>query len=477
MASGHKESREALDGLLASRILVADDDAEIRSLLSQLLTDEGFEVDTAATGPEVVEKATGDAPAQPNLILLDIGLKEADGIQILQRLFEQGVTIPVIMITGRRTANIVIKAMQMGAKEYLTKPLDLDAVITAVRRVLRATHPQNAAEAQVPKADPSERIIGSTPGMVDIFKVIGQVARAPVTVLITGETGTGKELVAEAIHNASDRRAGPLIKVNCPALPETLLESELFGHEKGAFTGAVNQHKGRFEAANKGTIFLDEIGEMTLGTQSKILRVLQEREFERVGSTAPVKVDVRVIAATNRDLWQEVQAGRFREDLYFRLNVIAMPMPPLRDRKDDVPALVSHFLSKHRYSMTALPAHISQEAMDILMEYDWPGNVRQLEHIVERAVVLSRGELIGPEHIQFRDEHGRPPFDVEAKVQAGIPLEDIVHELRREAVQAALRVTRGDREKAARHLSIPLESLEHYIAEAEREPVSAREPS
>jgi two-component system response regulator AtoC len=467
MVHTRRKSVTYLNEVLPSRILIADDDADIRSLLATLLGDEGFEIESAGTGTEVVEKAMVDDPHRPDLILLDYNMHDLNGIQVLQRLLDHVVTIPVIMVTAWGNANVVIKAMQMGAKEYLTKPLDLDAVVTAVRRVLRSSQPHSIAEAEVPKSDPSERIIGSTPQMVDIFKVIGQVARTPVTVLITGETGTGKELVAEAIHNASDRRPWPLVKVNCPALPETLLESELFGHEKGSFTGAVNQHKGRFEAANKGTIFLDEIGEMTLGTQSKLLRVLQEREFERVGSTTPVKVDVRVVAATNRDLWQEVQAGRFREDLYFRLNVIAMHMPPLRERAKDVPALVSHFLAKHRYNATALPARISQEAMDVLMAHEWPGNVRELEHIIERAVVLSRGELIEPDHIQFRDERGRHLIDVEQKVQAHIPLEDVVHELRHEMVQSALRMTRGNREKAAQLLSIPLETLARYLTELE----------
>jgi two-component system response regulator AtoC len=468
MVNARTESVEYLNELAPTRILVADDESEIRSLLSQFLMEEGYEVETVASGPEVIEKATSSARQRPDLILLDIGLHhEMDGIQTLQKLLEQGETIPVIMITGRTNASIVIKAMQMGAKEYLTKPLDLDGVAAAIQRVIRGTQMRTAEAKVLPKTEPSERIIGSTSQMVDIFKRNGQVARTPVTVLITGETGTGKELVAEALHNASDRRTGPLVKVNCPALPETLLESELFGHEKGAFTGAVNQHKGRFEAANKGTIFLDEIGEMTLGTQSKLLRVLQEREFERVGSTAPVKVDVRVIAATNRDLWQEVQAGRFREDLYFRLNVIAVHMPTLRDRRDDIPALVSHFLNKHRYSVAALPARISQEAMDVLNDHDWPGNVRELEHIIERAVVLSRGELIGPEHIQFRDEHRGPQLDIEQKVHAGTPLEDIVHEVRREAIHAAMRLTRDNHEKAAQHLKISLQQLDKYLAEFE----------
>ena len=475
MAMARDKTDAYLGTDVPARILIADDEVDIRMLLSSLLEEEHYVVDTASTGTQAVEKATTDSGQQPDLILLDIGMRDLDGIQVLQRLFEQGVAIPVIMITGLRNANVVIRAMQMGAKEYLTKPLEFDSVLTAVRRVLRSVKPSTVAEANLEKADPGERIIGSTPRMVDVFKVIGQVARTPVTVLITGETGTGKELVAEALHNASDRRSGPLVKVNCPALPETLLESELFGHEKGAFTGALNLHKGRFEAANKGTIFLDEIGEMTLGTQSKLLRVLQEREFERVGSSVSVKVDVRVIAATNRDLWQEVQAGRFREDLYFRLNVIALHMPPLRDRKLDIPALVSHFLNKHRYSPSALPARISQEAMDALMGHDWPGNVRELEHVIERAVVLSRGELIGAEQIQFRDERARHIVDLEQKVQAGTPLDDVLHEVRRDMVTLAMRLARNEHEKAAKQLGLPLEALERYIAEFEREPVNVRE--
>jgi len=237
--------------------------------------------------------------------------------------------------------------------------------------------------------------------MLEVFKLIGKVASSDATVLITGESGTGKELVAEALHRASKRNPHPLIKVSCAALPETLLETELFGHEKGSFTGAMTMRKGRFETANKGTIFLDEIGEMTLATQTKLLRILQEREFERIGSNVPIKIDIRVITATNRDLEEEVEGGRFREDLYYRLNVIHIHMPPLRERKDDIPLLVEHFLVKYRYEPSAIPTTVTEEALKRLVDYDWPGNVRELENAVERAVVLSRGTPITAEHLPF----------------------------------------------------------------------------
>jgi DNA-binding NtrC family response regulator len=239
--------------------------------------------------------------------------------------------------------------------------------------------------------------------MMEVYKLIGKVAGSDATVLISGESGTGKELVAEAMHRASKRNPHPLIKVSCAALPVTLLETELFGHEKGSFTGAMTMRKGRFESANKGTIFLDEIGEMTLGTQTKLLRILQEHEFERIGSNVPIKVDIRVIAATNRNLADEVDEGRFREDLYYRLNVIHIHMPPLRERMEDIPQLVEHFLAKYRHAADAIPTAISEEAVARLMEHDWPGNVRELENAIERAVILSRGVTIMPEHLPLAE--------------------------------------------------------------------------
>jgi two-component system response regulator AtoC len=284
-------------------------------------------------------------------------------------------------------------------------------------------------------------------------------------VLITGETGTGKELLAETIHLASDRRTGPMIKVNCAALPETLLESELFGHEKGAFTGAIAQHKGRFEMAHKGTIFLDEIGEMTLGTQKKLLRVLQEHEIDRVGGTAPVKVDVRVLAATNKNLREEMQAGRFREDLFYRLDVIKIHMPPLRERRDDIPALVAHFLDKHRFSPTTPPARISEEALAILERHEWPGNVRELESTVLRAVVLSRGAVITPLHIIFDNELSRSVVDIDQKVRQRTRLEDLLREVEREALRVALRQSEQDPARAAELLGINPEQLTRRLRE------------
>jgi two-component system response regulator AtoC len=292
--------------------------------------------------------------------------------------------------------------------------------------------------------------------MQEVYKTVGKVAKADATVLITGESGTGKELVAEALHYNSNRRSGPIVKVSCAALPETLLEAELFGHEKGSFTGAMTQRRGRFEMADKGTILLDEIGEMSLPMQTKLLRVLQERKIERVGSSLPIKVDIRIICATNKDLQRQVEQQKFREDLFYRLNVINIHMPPLRDRKEDIPALVEHFLAKHRYSATAQPAAISEEALKRLMEYEWPGNVRELENVVERAVVLSRGQIITSRELPFGDheagdheEEGGDEVSVEKSY-----FKKAVAQFEKDMIMKALRDANGNRSKAAEMLGI-----------------------
>jgi two-component system response regulator AtoC len=466
------------------RILVADDEADIRSLLRSLFEAEGYQVQEAETGEEVLRILTRPEGERPDLALVDVrmpsrdasdGLRGGDppmvedGIQTLQRLHEQGVEVPIIIMTAFGTSSLAIKAIQLGAFDYITKPFDeLDDVLLNVNRVFE--HQRLAQEVRelrrrVESRDPTDRMVGRSPAMIDIFKTIGLVARNPATVLITGETGTGKELMAETIHLASDRRMGPLVKVNCAALPETLLESELFGHEKGAFTGAIAQHKGRFEAANKGTIFLDEVGEMTLSTQKKLLRVLQEREFERVGGNLPVKVDVRVVAATNKTLREEVLAGRFREDLFFRLNVIAVHMPPLRERRDDIPALVAHFLDKHRFSPTTPPGRISEDAMLILERYDWPGNVRELENIIERAVVMSRGGVITTQHIVFANELNRYVLDIDQKVRQKTPLDEMLRDVEREAIRTALRQSDQDAARAASLLNIAPDYLAQRMAD------------
>src|SRR5919205_2527380 len=283
--------------------------------------------------------------------------------------------------------------------------------------------------------------------------------------MITGETGTGKELVANVIHTSSARRTGPLIPVNCAALPDTLLESELFGHEKGAFTSAVSQRKGRFELANHGTIFLDEVGELSHTAQRKLLRVLQEGEFERVGGTSTVKVDVRVITATNRDLEEEVHKGNFRDDLFYRLNVITIHMPPLRERLEDIPLLVEHFLDKYRYTPGSPPTRISEEAMERLLAYDWPGNVRQLENEIERAVVLSQGKVITSQLLSLEPGRTSSQIDLADRVRKGVPLPDVMHDVEYMLLTEALRQCDGDRKEAAQRLGITLATLQSKIRE------------
>jgi two-component system response regulator AtoC len=385
-------------------VLVVDDDAQIRSLLSDLLKSNGYGVREAKTGAEAIAAVEKQ---RPDLVMMDVKLPDQDGLDVLKTLKRERPELEVIVMTAFGGSSSAIKAMEQGAYDYVTKPFEIDDLLATLKRVFE--HADMSSEVATLRlelgksAAERERIVGASRPMLEVYKLIGKVAGSDATVLITGESGTGKELVAEALHRASKRNPHPLVKVSCAALPETLLEAELFGHEKGSFTGAMTMRKGRFEAANKGTIFLDEIGEMTLGTQTKLLRILQEREFERIGSNVPIKVDLRVIAATNRNLAEDVDAGRFREDLYYRLNVIHIHMPPLRERMDDLPLLVEHFLAKFRFKPDAIPTTISEEAVGRLLEHDWPGNVRELENAIERAVVLSRGNPITPEHLPLTE--------------------------------------------------------------------------
>jgi two-component system, NtrC family, response regulator AtoC len=460
-----KGSNSVADKEQRGRILVVDNEADIRDLLREFLEDVGYGVELAESGTAALDRLAAREQDLPELILLDQDMPELLGTEVLDRMLQMGIDVPVILVTGVGGANLAIKSIQQGAADYVSKPFDLDMMQETIERILQHERLKHSGEYFKPplKADPAERIVGTDPKMIDIFKTIGQVARTGTTVLVTGETGTGKELMAEALHNASKRK-GPLIKVNCAALPETLLESELFGHEKGSFTGALALHKGRFEAANGGTIFLDEVGEMTLSTQKKLLRVLQEHEFERVGGTVPIKVDVRVVAATNKNLREEVLANRFREDLYFRLNVVPIHMPPLRDRKGDIPALVMYFLDKHRYGNSPA-ARISEAAVERLRLYDWPGNVRELENVIQRAVVLSRGGPITADQIIFQSELNRYVLDVEQKVRQGVVLDELLRDVKREAILAALRMHDRNPEKAAPQLKMTTEELESACAE------------
>jgi two-component system, NtrC family, response regulator AtoC len=470
----------------ASRsVLVVDDEAEIRSLLTDLLREEGYGVKAAQTGAEALATIAKDLP---DLVMMDVKLPDQDGLAVLRQLKREHPELEVIVMTAFGGSSTAIKAMEHGAYDYVTKPFDIDDLLATLKRVFEHADMSNEVSTlrlELGKtAAERERIVGSSKPMLEVFKLIGKVASSDATVLITGESGTGKELVAEALHRASKRNPHPLVKVSCAALPETLLETELFGHEKGSFTGAMTMRKGRFETANKGTIFLDEIGEMTLATQTKLLRILQEREFERIGSNVPIKVDLRVITATNRDLAAEVEKSRFREDLYYRLNVIHIHMPPLRERKDDIPPLVEHFLVKYRHSPSAIPTTISEEALTRLMEHDWPGNVRELENAIERAVVLSRGNPITPEHLPFTAgrrgalaarrtkldtdeaaletrrsalEADEAEADVDADAESGNgngTLKHRVADLERQLIKDALERAGGNRTKAAEELGI-----------------------
>jgi two-component system response regulator AtoC len=438
-------------------ILIADDDSSIRGLLQTLFAGEGYRTQEAATGREVM-------PAihkfRPDLLVMDVRMPGLSGMEVLEHMKAGGVDIPVLLMTAFTTSNVAIRAMQLGAYDYVTKPFDIDDLLLTVQRTL--DHRDLAARVQAldeTPRDPMDNIIGTSPVMLDVFKTIGRVARSDATILIHGESGTGKELVASALYLNSHRRSAPFVKVACASLTESLLESELFGHEQGSFTSASRTRKGRFELADKGTIFLDEIGEMSLNTQKKLLRVLQEREFERVGSSTPISVDTRVIAATNRNLQEQVSRGAFREDLYYRLNVISFTMPPLRDRMDDVPILVEHFLQKYRSdSPTAELPRIAEDALEALVGYDWPGNVRELENVVHRAVVLARGEVITSNHIQFSGIHAQPDDeldgDVAAQVRRGMTLKQIVADAERAAIESALSQAGGNRSRAAKALGI-----------------------
>ena len=434
------------------RILVVDDHAAIRALLKNLLEEDDFQVLEAQTGRQALASIEQQ---QPNLVLMDIKLPDITGIEVLQQLKTRGVKANVILMTAYGTSNLVIRGTELGAVDYVPKPFqDLDKLLALVRQHLSYDkHDNGEAVREVLDRDPKNKIIGNSPRMVEVFKMIGRIAPSEVTVLITGETGTGKNLVAAAIHTYSSRRLGPYVDVACAALPETLLESELFGHEKGAFTNAVTMRKGRFELADKGTIFLDEIGEMTLSTQKKLLRVLQDKSIERLGSGVAKPVDVRVVTATNRPLEEDIEAGRFREDLYYRLNVIAVHMPALRERMEDIPLLVDYFLDKYRLNASAPATAISQQAMTRLTEHQWPGNVRELENVIQRAVTLSGGRIITPDHLQLvplsegRQEGSRAP-------SRGKTLPESLAMLERQMITEALSFAQNNQQETAKLLGI-----------------------
>lgn len=440
------------------RILVVDDQSSVRELLRAVLESDGHEVETAASGEEAVARLkTGFH----DLVIMDIRMPGLDGVAALGRMKDLSPETGVVMMTAYASVETAVEAMKRGALDYITKPIDIDEVRTVIARFAEASSPEeDVGEEDV---EVGGEVVGASAAFREVLEIAHRVAEADATVLVLGESGTGKEVIAREIHRASGRARKPFVAVNCSAIPEGLLESELFGHEKGAFTGAVRQKKGRFEIADGGTIFLDEIGDMSAALQAKLLRFLQDHTFQRVGGSSDTNVDVRVIAATNRDLDAAVADGSFREDLFFRLNVVSIVVPPLRSRREDIPLLVEHFLRVYTQAGSK-PKKMSPRAMRLAMDYDWPGNIRELENAIQRAVVLSRGETIFPEHLP-------------AKVQAvaGDEADDAprvgrtIREVERDTIVKALRETGGNRTHAAKILGISRRTLQNKIREYEIE--------
>ena len=405
-ASGSSSPRATTPAEDRQRVLIIDDEKDVHYSFRRLLEKEPLDIVSADSGDEGIRIAK---KSHPDLIVMDIRMGQQSGLETLKEIRQLNPRQVVIMMTAYGTSQTAIEAMKLGAYDYVLKPFDiphLKNLLAEALGVARAIGQETASFPAKATADElRQSIVGNSPAMQQVYKLIGQVAPTSTTILITGESGTGKELVARAIFQNGSRVNKPFIAINCAAIPENLLESELFGHEKGAFTGADARRIGRFEQADKGTLFLDEIGDMPLTTQTKILRVLQEGEISRVGSNASLKTDVRIITATNKDLWQAVQRKEFREDLFYRLNVVRMNLPPLRERADDVPLLVDYFINKYRQRQPTGPSQIARDAMEAIKRYPWPGNVRELENCVQRAMVLAAGNTITLSNLP--DEIGR----------------------------------------------------------------------
>jgi two-component system nitrogen regulation response regulator NtrX len=435
-------------------ILVVDDEPGVRSSLSGVLRDEGFEVDAAASGEECLDRA---ARSPYDVIVLDVWLPGIDGIMTLQRLRERKIDAQVVMISGHGNIESAVRAIKMGAFDFVEKPLSIEKTVLVVRNALRQRDLEAENRALRARVDRQHVMVGESFAMRQLREQVEMAAPTNGRVLIYGDNGTGKELVARTIHQLSRRRQGPFIEVNCAAIPEELIESELFGHQKGAFTGAVADKPGRFEQANGGTIFLDEIADMSLKTQAKVLRVLQEQVMERVGGTQRIKVDVRVLAATNKDLLAEIRAGRFREDLYFRLNVIPIFVPPLRDRQDDIPLLADHFMALMAAEYGRRPKRLAPEAVGRLQQYAWPGNVRELRNVIERLMIMVPGDTITAQDLAFlgHDDLRDPPPTVEPT----IPLSEAREHFERDYILRALAAQHGNISRTADVLGVERSNL------------------
>lgn len=444
-------------------VLIVDDEKNIRSGLALAFEGEGYDTLEAENGEvawNIINKKSVD------LVITDLRMPVMSGYELLKRAASTFPTLPIIVLTGHGSIEDAVKAMQDGAIDFFTKPVDLDHIMLTAKKALNNSKiiEQNIKLTQEittlkQKAKLSKTIIGKSEKLTKMMSTIEQVAPTKATVLITGESGVGKELVADALHSLSDRKDGPFIKVHCASLSANLLESELFGHEKGSFTGAVSQKKGRFELANGGTIFLDEIGEIDANTQVKILRVLQEREFERVGGTQTIHTDVRVVAATNRNLEEEVKKGNFREDLYYRLNVVHIEVPPLRERKEDIPLLLNSFLNEFNSENSKNIEGFTPQARKLLCSYSWPGNIRQLRNSIESAVVLSRGKLIDVEDLP--EQVVNHENESELSIKVGLSLD----EAEKLFIMSTLDYCGGNKTKASEMLKIGRKTLHRKLEE------------
>ena len=444
-----------------AQILVIDDEPLMREFLEETLVRAGYGIVTAADG------TTGLAEIRDNaydLVITDIRMPGVDGLSLLEQTREMQPGVLMIMMTAHASVETAVHALKAGAADYIMKPFTPEKVERVVEEVLSRRKLENEIRylrSEIEQGFNFQEMVGSSPAMTAIYDQIKKISQSKASILIRGESGTGKELIARAIHYISPRRDKPFIKINCAALAPTLLESELFGHEKGSFTHAINKKIGRFELADEGTLLLDEIGEMAPGLQSKLLRVLQEKEFERVGGTKPIKVDTRIISTTNRDLEKSIEDGRFREDLYFRLNVIPIKIPPLRERKEDIPALVQHFLNKYNVENKKNVEKIHSDAMMILMGHDWPGNVRELENCIERAVVLCSEDIIAAELFAFPLPRPRP----HAGDGIYLPKDITVGEAERILILHTLKGHGNNKTKSAKILDISVRTLRNKLKE------------
>jgi two-component system, NtrC family, response regulator AtoC len=444
------------------RVLIVDDEENIRLVLRTLLKRHGYEVETAAGGEEALALVDSFGP---DVVLTDVRMPRMGGLDLLATLRAKNHDATVIVMSAYGNLDLAIDAMKAGAYDYIQKPFKPDEVVLALRKAEEREHlkrENRVLREEIRKESCFEEILAKSATMQQIFRTIAKIADYKTTVLITGESGTGKELVARAIHSRSSRRGGPFIAVNCGAIPENLLESELFGHKRGAFTDAVSDRRGLFEDATGGTLFLDEIGELPLALQVKLLRVLQDETIRRLGETRDIQVDVRIVAATHRNVEAETKAGRFREDLYYRLNVLPIHVPPLRERREDIPLLIDHFVQRNNARLGTSVLGLDGEARRLLFEYAWPGNVRELENTIERALVLAEGDKIGPSDLPERIRDAQDP--VQMQLASGeLSVKKTARIIEEILIRRALQKTRGNRTRAAEFLEISHRALLYKI--------------